>query len=391
MPHGEQAPGVQVINMASNDLVIVENLKKYFPVRTGILASLRSKEIPMVKAIDGVSFAIPRGKIFGIVGESGSGKTTTGRAILRLEEPTAGSVTIEGEDIIKLGKEELKKRRREMQIIFQDPFESLNPKMTIYELVVEPLEIHRIGKDDEEKRKLVSEALEEVQLIPPEDFLFRYPHELSGGQRQRVAIARALILRPKFIVADEPVSMLDVSIRTEVLNLMLDLQEKLGLTYLFITHDLAIARYMSSNIGVMYLGKIIEFGDVSDVLDDPDHPYTQALMVAVPVPDAEKKRGDSQSKERPPSPLTSHPDADSTQGAPTPSTGASERNRDYSLWRLGTGQRASSTRTSTVEALKGVGYPRIKLHLGLNCDGSTPGSFINPQSGTSQQNPIMHR
>lgn len=303
MPHGEQAPGVQAINMASNDLVIVENLKKYFPVRTGILASLRSKEIPMVKAIDGVSFAIPRGKIFGIVGESGSGKTTTGRAILRLEEPTAGSVTIEGEDIIKLDKEELKKRRREMQIIFQDPFESLNPKMTIYELVVEPLEIHRVGKDDEEKRKLVSEALEEVQLIPPEDFLFRYPHELSGGQRQRVAIARALILRPKFIVADEPVSMLDVSIRTEVLNLMLDLQEKLGLTYLFITHDLAIARYMSSNIGVMYLGKIIEFGDVSDVLDDPDHPYTQALMVAVPVPDAEKKRGELPIKGETPQPI----------------------------------------------------------------------------------------
>src|SRR4030042_954406 len=195
--------------MASDDLIRVANLKKYFPVRTNLLASLRSKEVPMVKAIDGVSFTIPRGKIFGIVGESGSGKTTTGRAILRLEEPTAGSVTIEGEDIVKLDKEELKKRRREMQIIFQDPFESLNPRMTIYEVVVEPLEIHRIGKDEEERRKLVSEALEEVQLIPPEDFLFRYPHELSGGQRQRAAIARAPILRPKFTVAHETVSMLD--------------------------------------------------------------------------------------------------------------------------------------------------------------------------------------
>ncbi|MDP2900316.1 MAG: ABC transporter ATP-binding protein [Candidatus Bathyarchaeota archaeon] len=289
--------------MTGDELIRVENLKKYFPVRTGVLASLMRREAQMIKAIDGVSFSIPRGEIFGIVGESGSGKTTTGRAILRLEEPTSGSVTFEGTDIVKLDKGEMKKLRREMQLIFQDPFESLNPKMTIYEAVVEPLEIHGIGKSDEERRGLVSAALEEVQLIPPEDFLFRYPHELSGGQRQRVAIARALILRPKFIVADEPVSMLDVSIRTEVLNLMLDLQEKLGLTYLFITHDLAIARYMSSSVGVMYLGRIIEFGEVSDVLDDPDHPYTQALMAAVPVPDAEKKRGDLPIRGETPQPI----------------------------------------------------------------------------------------
>ncbi len=293
--------------MANDELVRVENLKKYFPVRTGVIASLRTGESQMVKAIDDISFSIPRGKIFGIVGESGSGKTTTGRAILRLEEPTSGSVVFEGTDITKLSKKEMKKLRREMQLIFQDPFESLNPKMTIYEAVVEPLEIHNIGKSDEERRRLVSAALQEVQLIPPEDFLFRYPHELSGGQRQRVAIARALILRPKFIVADEPVSMLDVSIRTEVLNLMLDLQEKLGLTYLFISHDLAIARYMSSRVGVMYLGRIIEYGDVSDVLDDPDHPYTQALMAAVPVPDAERKRGDLPIKGETPQPINLPP------------------------------------------------------------------------------------
>jgi peptide/nickel transport system ATP-binding protein len=289
--------------MTEDGFIKVENLKKHFPARTSILASLRAKETLMVKAVDGISFTITRGSTFGIVGESGSGKTTAGRVILRLVKPTGGSVYFNGKDIFKADKEEMKRLRREMQLIFQDPFESLNPRMTIYEAVVEPLEIHKIGKGDEERRRLVSAALEEVQLVPPEDFLFRFPHELSGGQRQRVAIARALILRPKFIVADEPVSMLDVSIRTEVLNLMLDLQEKLGLTYLFITHDLAIAKYMSSRVGVMYLGKIIEIGDVSDVLDDPDHPYTQALMAAVPVPDAEKKRGDLPIKGETPQPI----------------------------------------------------------------------------------------
>ena len=293
--------------MSKTELVKVENLKKYFLVRTGVLASLRSKNVPTVKAVDGISFSINKGEIFGIVGESGSGKTTASRSILMLIEPTEGSIYFEGSDLTKLKKGDLKKLRREIQFIFQDPFESLNPKMTIYEIIEEPLEIHGIGKTDAERWKLVSDALEEVQLIPPEDFLFRYPHELSGGQRQRVAIARALILRPKFIVADEPVSMLDVSIRTEVLNLMLDLQEKFGLTYLFITHDLAIARYMSSNIGVMYLGKIIEFGEVSDVLDDPDHPYTQALMAAVPMPDADKKRGELPIRGETPQPINLPP------------------------------------------------------------------------------------
>jgi peptide/nickel transport system ATP-binding protein len=287
----------------SETLLRVDGLVKHFPVHMSLLDSLLRREVPMVKAVDGVSFTIKRGEIFGLVGESGCGKTTTGRAIIRLIEPTSGHVLFDGVDVDELPRGEVKAYRKEMQIIFQDPFESLNPKMTIYELVAEPLEIHGIGSGDEERRALVSEALRDVQLMPPEEFLFRYPHELSGGQRQRVAIARALILKPKFVVADEPVSMLDVSIRTEVLNLMLDLREKLGLTIMFITHDLAIARYMSDDIGVMYLGKLIEYGGTHDVLDDPDHPYTQALMAAVPVPDAERKRGDLPIRGETPQPI----------------------------------------------------------------------------------------
>ena len=284
-------------------LVKVEDLIKHFPVTQSLLDQLLNREVSMVKAVDGVSFTIKEGEIFGLVGESGCGKTTTGRVVLRLIEPTGGTVLYGDVDLTALKASEVKAHRKEIQIIFQDPFESLNPKMTIYELVAEPLEIHGIGTGDGERRSMVSEALNEVQLIPPEEFLYRYPHELSGGQRQRVAIARALILRPKFIVADEPVSMLDVSIRTEVLNLILDLKEKLGLTILFITHDLAIARYMSDDIGVMYLGKLIEVGSTHDVMDDPDHPYTQALMAAVPVPDAERKRGDLPIRGETPQPI----------------------------------------------------------------------------------------
>jgi peptide/nickel transport system ATP-binding protein len=243
----------------------------------------------MVKAVDGVTFSISPGEVVGIVGESGCGKTTMGRTILRLIEPTSGQIFFDDVELTKLTKRELKKHRRAMQIIFQDPFESLNPKMTVYDLIVEPLQIHNIG-DHAKREELVTVALEEVQMTPPDNFLLRYPHELSGGQRQRVAIARALVVRPRFLVADEPVSMLDVSIRTGVLNLMLDLKVKHGLTYLFITHDLAIAKYMSDNIGVMYLGKLVEYGDVYQVLDDPDHPYTQALMAAVPMVDIRTKR-----------------------------------------------------------------------------------------------------
>ena len=338
------------MKMTEREFIHVENLKKHYPVRTGILASLRTKETSMVKAVDGIDFTIQRGSTFGVVGESGSGKTTVGRVVLRLVEPTEGSVYFNGENVFKADKEKMKKLRREMQLIFQDPFESLNPRMTIYEAVVEPLDIHNIGKSDEEKRKLVVEALEEVQLIPPEDFLFRYPHELSGGQRQRVAIARALILRPKFIVADEPVSMLDVSIRTEVLNLMLDIQQRLGLTYLFITHDLAIARYMSSRVGVMYLGKIIEMGEVRDVLDDPDHPYTKRSWRPFRCPTLRRRGATYQSRGRHLSRSTSPPDAGSTQGALTPSRSASRKNPNCSQLSPDTGQPASYTRNSTQAA-----------------------------------------
>ena len=288
--------------MSEKDLIKVVDLYKYFPIRTGVLTGIRSGNIPTVKAVDGVSFSIREGEIHGLVGESGCGKTTTGRTILRLIEPTKGQIFYNDINLTRLSKDEMKKFRRQMQIIYQDPFDSLNPKMTIRDIVGEPLEIHGIGSDSE-RRTMISDALQEVQLTPPEDFLFRHPHELSGGQRQRVAIARALILRPKFIVADEPVSMLDVSIRTEVLNLMLDLKTKLNLTYLFITHDLAIAKYMSDDIGVMYLGKLVEYGDTKDLLDDPDHPYTQALIAAVPVADISIKRGDIPIKGETPQPI----------------------------------------------------------------------------------------
>jgi len=287
-------------------LVRVVDLKKWFPVRMGFLASLFKKQQHWVRAVDGVSFDIHRGEVLCLVGESGCGKTTTGRTILRLIEPTSGKVFFEGRNIFELDKEEMRKLRRKMQMIFQDPYESLNPRLTVFDIVAEPLRVHKLA-DGAELREKVVKALEEAELKPPEAFLSRYPHELSGGQRQRVGIARALVLEPEFIVADEPVSMIDVSLRAGILNLMIDLKEKFGLTYLFITHDIAQARYIGDRMAVMYLGKIVEMGPIEDVISDPLHPYTQALISNVPVPDPDAKRQRIYLKGEVPTPISPPP------------------------------------------------------------------------------------
>ena len=266
--------------------LVVRNLKKWFARSRGFF----SKEQLYVKAVDGISFEIEKGQVLCLAGESGCGKTTTGRLILRLVEPTEGSVILRGVDIFTLKKEELRKKRREMQMIFQDPYESLDPRMDVFSILAEPLEVNRVTSGYREVRERVHKALEDVRLVPPEEFIRRFPHELSGGQRQRVAIARALMLEPRFIVADEPVSMLDASIRTEILNLLKDLREKYDLTFLYITHDLAQARYVGEELMVMYLGKIVERGPMEDVILEPIHPYTKALISNVPVPDPDTKR-----------------------------------------------------------------------------------------------------
>ena len=258
-----------------------------------------SREEATVKAVDGISFNVRKGEIIGLAGESGSGKTTTGRLLLRLTKPTGGSIFFEGKDIAKLDDHEIKSLRRNMQIIFQDPFESLDPRMTIKDIVAEPLQVQKIAKNQEELEQRVKEALSDVELVPPEEFLTRFPHELSGGQRQRVAVARAFVLGPKFVVADEPVSMLDVSIRAEILNLMVDLVQKKGASVVFITHDLAVTKHVCDRVVVMYLGKVMETASSAQLIDLPLHPYTQALIAAVPVPDPSYRRGDVISGEIP--------------------------------------------------------------------------------------------
>jgi len=285
----------------SESIVRVENLKKWFPVRMGFFRTLVSRTQLYVKAVDGISFDIRKAEIFGLAGESGSGKTTTGRVLLKLTDPTGGRIHFSGQDVTHMKLKDFKPLRRRMQMIFQDPYESLNPQMTIRSIVEEPLIIQGIvGRDMEER---VFRALEDVDLIPPEEFLSRYPHELSGGQRQRVAVARALILNPEFIVADEPVSMLDVSIRAGILDLMADLIDKYGMSFLYITHDLAVSRHVCNRIAIMYLGKIVEKGFVDDIIKEPLHPYTKALISAVPVPDPTSKRIEVQVKGEIPSPV----------------------------------------------------------------------------------------
>lgn len=265
-------------------MLIVQDLKKYFPVQKGFIYDLFSKQKRVVHAVDGISFHIERGETLGLVGETGSGKTTTGRLILRLTEPTAGKVLFEDRDILSLTKEEMQRLRCNMQIIFQDPFASLNPRETTGDIIGAPLKIHDIA-DGVEKREMVLTLLDTVGLTPASECINKYPHEFSGGQRQRIGIARAIALNPKFIVCDEPVTSLDVSIRAQILNLLLSLKKELGLTYLYISHDLRTVQYMSDRVAVMYLGKIVELTSSKELFDSPLHPYTTALISVIPVPD----------------------------------------------------------------------------------------------------------
>ena len=274
--------------MSQNEILRVEHLKKYFPVEKSFLERAFTRNRHFVKAVDDVSFSVSRGEIFTLAGESGCGKTTTGKLAVRLIQPTSGSIFFDGVDATTVDSESLRMLRRKMQIIFQDPYASFNPRMRIGDAVGHPLEIHGIA-DHDEKKKTVMEILDRVGLSPPEKFLDLYPYQMSGGQRQRAAIARALILRPEFVVADEPVSMIDVSLRTAIIDLMLNLRKDFGLTYLFVTHDLAVAKYISDRIAIMYLGRIVEIGDRETIFSDPLHPYTQALLSAIPVPVPERK------------------------------------------------------------------------------------------------------
>jgi oligopeptide transport system ATP-binding protein len=295
-----------------NDDIILEvkNLKMYFPVGGGFLSR---KPVGYVKAVDDVSFTVKRGETLGLVGESGCGKTTTGRCILQLYKPTAGQIFFNGEDLTKLDSKKMRAKRREMQVIFQDPYSSLNPRMTAGNIIGEPLIVHGLVKGKEEYRQKVSELLTNVGLNPY--MADRFPHEFSGGQRQRIGVARALSVSPSFIVADEPVSALDVSIQAQIINLLEDLQEQFNLTYLFIAHDLSVVRHISDRVGVMYLGHLVEMADRNEIYRNPLHPYTKALLSAVPIPDpvldAQRERvmlsGEVPSPLNPPSGCVFHP------------------------------------------------------------------------------------
>jgi len=287
----------------ANILVRVRNLKMYFPITQGIIIQ---RHIGDIKAVDGLTFDIYRGETLGLVGESGCGKSTTGRAILQLYRPTSGDVYFEEQDLVKTKGETLRRMRRRMQMIFQDPYASLNPRMTVGNIIGEPLDVHNI-LSPKERRERVQELLKIVGLNPY--FVNRYPHEFSGGQRQRIGVARALAVQPEFIVCDEPISALDVSIQAQIINLLEELQEQFRLTYLFIAHDLSVVRHISNRVAVMYLGQLVELSDRDAIYESPLHPYTQALLSAVPIPDpkVEEKRkrvileGDVPSPANPPS------------------------------------------------------------------------------------------
>jgi peptide/nickel transport system ATP-binding protein len=278
-------------------------LVKYFPSRDVFSFSFFSKKKLFVRAVDKVSFDINKGEIFVLAGESGCGKSTTGRLVVRLIEPTGGEVIFDKESITSMSMKALKSYRRRAQMIFQDPYQSLDPRQTVYDAMSEPLKIHHLVDGKSEEKDRIIETLRLVKLVPPEEYVHRFPHQLSGGQRQRVAIARAMVVKPEFIVADEPVSMVDVSIRADILNSLLDLRNKFSLAILLITHDLAVASYMADRIGIMYLGKILEIGPTDKVVSTPLNPYTQALTASVPSSDPIRKRRGGLLKGEPPSPI----------------------------------------------------------------------------------------
>lgn len=293
--------------MSSEYLLEVKNLKKRFPINGGFFG----KEVAAVNAVNDVSFKIKKGETLGLVGESGCGKTTLGRSLLRLIEPTAGEIIFNGQDIMKYDKTQMREMRKKVQIIFQDPYASLNPRMTVSRILSEPMNIHKLNVEPEDRKKRLHELLDQVQL--PKDALNKYPHEFSGGQRQRICIARALAVEPEFIVCDEPVSALDVSVQAQVVNLLMDLQKKLGLTFLFIAHDLKVVEYISDRVAVMYLGNMVEVAKAHELYGDSKHPYTKALFSAIPNPNPKAKKdrilleGDIPSPMNPPEGCHFHP------------------------------------------------------------------------------------
>ncbi len=309
---GQQA-GEPDAAAGSDTLVEVENLEVHFGMRGGFLPRLTGRGGGAVKAVDGVSLTLRKGEVLGLVGESGSGKTTLGRTLLGLNSPTSGSIRYRGEDIAGYGERRLRPLRRKLQMVFQDPHASLNPAMDIRTAVGHPLRIHNLVKDDAEYDAKVADALERVGLTPPERYLTKYPSDLSGGQKQRAVLARAIIAEPELLVADEPISMLDMSVRAKILQLMLDLKRDLDLTYVYVTHDLASAKFFCDTIAIMYLGRIVEYGPTEQVFTDPKHPYTKALLAAIPEPDPTKAvardlpRGEIPDAARPPLGCSFHP------------------------------------------------------------------------------------